>query len=199
MNLYNHIDYMELYLTENIQKYIAQFLTPEELTIKVNISQNAGCDHGSHNFDLWKNCENCNNFYEKSEIFVSVEKNTNHHFFQQYISELSKIIYDYDRPLKSRYSLWGDHFFKFRDLFKYDPEISKIDDNRFIIKGLKWLLFHLFLNEISDIRYFKVGAIKIKQTVLTSCYFTQVLGLKKRKNILCLINKNFYKYSFPNY
>ena len=96
---------MYMFLTENIQKNIAQFLISEELNIKINISQNAGCLHGIHSLNEAKNCNNCNNIYNKSEILLSVDRNANKIFFEHLICEIKKIIFDYSRPLKGDYSL----------------------------------------------------------------------------------------------
>ena len=187
---------MYMFLTENIQKNIAQFLISDELNIKINISQNAGCLHGIHSLDEAKNCNNCNNIYNKSDILLSVDRNANKIFFEHFICEIKKIIFDYSRPLKGDYSLWGENYSKIRDIFQSEPDIIKINTELFIIKGLKWLLFPSFLNELSDIQYFNQGCLRIKQTVLTSSYEIDITGSKKIKNNLCLLNTVFNRYSY---
>ena len=207
---------MDYNLSENIQKNIAEYLPCKNISIKITIKQNCGCLHGTHHFDDCKNCKNCINIYNKSDIFIFLNSNHNNDedcnkFFKEYISEIKKIIFDNNRKLKSDYSNWDEEYIKMEDLFIFKPLIFEVKNfnsipnsfynifsKKIIIRGLKWLLFLSFLDEIKDIQNFEQQKIKIEQTVLSSSYTMDIKGNKKIKNNLRSINKIFNKYSYPN-
>ena len=78
-------------LPDNIHKRIAEYLQPIELKAMIVIYKYTGCKIKKHDYTI--PCENCENAYNPSKIYIYSKKKSNPILTNYYINQLKKKIY----------------------------------------------------------------------------------------------------------
>ena len=191
-------------LPDNIHKRIAEYLQPIELKAMIVIYKYTGCKIKKHDYTI--PCENCENAYNPSKIYIYSKKKSNPILTNYYINQLKKKIYS-NSQLKYPCTRWLPHiFYNISDLFiqgcdtpniKQDmllKDEQKEYDSKYVIYGVISSLFNNFVKEL-DIDNFKIKNIGDENTVYSISRYYEIEGKKTFKNRLCVLNKLYYKYT----
>ena len=199
-----------MYLPDNINRIIAEFLPAKTIKADIIIYQYSGCKKNIHPRN--NDCMLCKSIYNPTKIFIFLKKGGNKKLFQEYISKISEIILDPNHILTQDYSRWSGNNIIMSDIFgqgtesvgniAIDDTFHQSDTNKelqlyqekYMIKGVYFALFNNFVKELK-IDGFYISKHYYNQTNRSTSWYYEIKGIKSRKNKLRVINKIYERYT----
>jgi hypothetical protein len=199
-----------MYLPDNINRIIAEFLPAKTIKTNIIIYQYSGCEKNIHSYN--EKCYLCKSVYNPTKIFLYLKKDGNKKLFQEYINKISEIILDPNHILTQDYSRWSGNNIIMSDIFGQGTDSVgniAIDDTfhqtgtnkelqlyqeKYVIKGVHFALFNNFVKELK-IDGFYSSKPYYNQTNRSTSWYYEIKGIKSRKNKLRVINKIYEKYT----
>ena len=194
---------------DNVHKHIAEFIEPTKIECFIRMQQFAGCPQGTHSSLTIKECPHCSNIYSKSYVFILLKKGGCKKLFHKYIDIIREKITQDDTKLKSDYSYYNSPIVYIKDLFTLYyvntkdrftgpepllPWETNEYEEKYVIKGIKWALFHHLKNELYPVPNFYISMQNCRiKTVTTRAGYHDIVGAKN-VNPLRAINKLYNKY-----